>query len=555
MAQILTIENLSFTYPNRESDALNNVNLSVEEGEFILLTGPSGCGKTTLLRQMKKSLIPYGKKSGQVNYRGREITELDDRTAASAIGYVFQDPENQIVTNKVWHELAFGLESLGYKRQDMERRIGEVANYFGISQWIDRETSDLSGGEKQILNLAAIIAMEPDVILLDEPTSQLDPIAAGHFIDALSRIHEELGLTIILSEHRIEEVYGMADCVVRMDHGAIIGAAGPREMAWECTIDCLDYPAATRIWAGLDRDRFYEKPPITVGEGRRYLQHMKPHQMQGRCADGATVLRELGREVMDGSDLHFRYDKTSPEILKGCHVGVGLGSIRSIVGCNGSGKSTLLRVLAGVLVPDGGKYICFGERVRSIRDIHRGRDGLVLLPQDPKALFHGITVEEELREMLETPKNEEEEHVVKRQVEEMLERLGLSQLTTAHPYDLSGGEAQRLALGKLLILEPQVLLLDEPTKGLDPENRRMLGRLLRSLVDQGKGVLMVTHDLDFAANYSDQVSMLFDGRLSEPESPRDFFLENRFYTTPAARISRGSDFQGVTVDEVVGGVS
>ena len=552
---LIKITDLSFTYPNSSGQALENINLLVKSGQFVLITGPSGCGKTTLLKQLKKSLLPYGKKEGQVLYKDCEIEKVADKVAAEEIGYVFQNPENQIVTNRVDHELAFGLENLGKSQADMERRIGEIANYFGITSWIDRETSNLSGGEKQILNLASVIAMEPELVLLDEPTSQLDPIAAGRFMDLLRRVHEELGITIILSEHRIEDVYGIADCVIRMNRGHIIGTGSPEDMAWECRPDSLDYPTATRIWAGYKEET--SKPPMTVGQGRQFLKNISRIPLgRGTDKNTNTVLREISHSSDDkklglvGKGLHFRYGMDTEEILKGCDIEVALGRIQTIVGGNGSGKSTLLRILAGVIPADRGKYICFGQRVKSMKDIRRGMDGIVLLPQDPKALFHGITVEEELREMLPVPKDEAEDLTIRAKLQDLLKRLDLLGLENSHPYDLSGGEAQRLALGKLLLLNPRILLLDEPTKGLDPDNRRKLGRMLQELAADGKGIILVTHNLEFAATYSDSITMLFDGRLTNNQSSKDFFSKNRFYTTAAARMSYETPFQGITVEGV-----
>lgn len=552
---LIKITDLSFTYPNSSGQALENINLLVKSGQFVLITGPSGCGKTTLLKQLKKSLLPYGKKEGQVLYKDCEIEKVADKVATEEIGYVFQNPENQIVTNRVDHELAFGLENLGKSQADMERRIGEIANYFGITSWIDRETSNLSGGEKQILNLASVIAMEPELVLLDEPTSQLDPIAAGRFMDLLRRVHEELGITIILSEHRIEDVYGIADCVIRMNRGHIIGTGSPEDMAWECRLDSLDYPTATRIWAGYKEET--SKPPMTVGQGRQFLKNISRIPLgRGTDKNTNTVLREISHSSDDkklglvGKGLHFRYGMDTEEILKGCDIEVALGRIQTIVGGNGSGKSTLLRILAGVIPADRGKYICFGQRVKSMKDIRRGMDGIVLLPQDPKALFHGITVEEELREMLPVPKDEAEDLTIRANLQDLLKRLDLLGLENSHPYDLSGGEAQRLALGKLLLLNPRILLLDEPTKGLDPDNRRKLGRMLQELAADGKGIILVTHNLEFAATYSDSITMLFDGRLTNNQSPKDFFSKNRFYTTAAARMSYETPFQGITVEGV-----
>lgn len=587
---LLEIKNLTFTYPDRDQPALRNIDLSFDTGEFVLLTGPSGCGKTTLLRQMKKALIPYGRSEGSVTFHGVPISRVRDREAAGQIGYVFQDPENQIVTDRVWHELAFGLENLGFPKDAMERRIAEVSNYFGIASWMERETSDLSGGEKQILNLASVLAMEPKVLLLDEPTSQLDPIASARLYDMLHHIHAELGLTILLSEHRIESLYAMADQVVRMEDGRILAQGRPEELARSCREDSLDFPSATRIWAGVKITGSSTMPPLSTRQGRAFLRTLTSEERQTSGSDNNNdpnvpnvpdvpdvPLREMGpaesfplerkqavekkhltskrakqdRPVLQARGLYFSYPNSPVELLRGSSLSLSSGQIYAIVGGNGSGKTTLLRLLSGLLPPSQGKYFCFEKRIRSIRDIKRGSKGLVLLPQDPKALFHGITVEEELREMLPVPGSEEEADRYQKKIQALLSSLGLFEHSEAHPYDLSGGEAERLALGKLLLLDPRLLLLDEPTKGLDPWNKEMLGSLLRDQASKGKSILLVTHDLSFAAHYADCVSLLFDGRLTPSEKPRDFFLRNHFYTTAPARMSADCPFQGITVEEVV----
>lgn len=560
-------------YPGTEEKALDEIDLSVSQGEMVLLTGPSGCGKTTLLRQMKKSLIPYGKTDGTVLFRGKEIERMDGREAASAIGFVFQSPEDQIVTNKVWHELAFGLENLGLPREEMERRIAETVNFFGISDIYEKDTASLSGGEMQLLNLASVIAMDPEVLLLDEPTGQLDPVAAGRLLDAVSRIHQELGTTVILSEHRLERAFAAADRVIRMDRGRIIEEGTPRELAGSCNPEDLDVPVPPRIWAGLKNlETNFGPVPLTVGEGRAFLkEYADAHFQSADSAKNAEDslpyerpgLKKADRKkkgkknrksenpILSLKNIYFRYGADDPDILKGASFALQEGTLAAIVGGNGSGKSTFLRIIAGVIKPGHGTYRAFGKKIRSAGDLVRGKGGLALLPQDPKALFHGITAEEEFIEMQPEAKSPEEDQSLKREREALFEKLGISGKEEVHPYDLSGGEQERLAFGKLLLLEPRVLLLDEPTKGLDPYEKRRFGGILRSFSDSGKTIFLVTHDLEFAASYADSVSMLFDGRLTEPAPPDVFFRRNRFYTTAAARMSGGLPLEGVTAEQVV----
>ncbi|MDD5921776.1 MAG: ATP-binding cassette domain-containing protein [Eubacteriales bacterium] len=604
MEKIIEFRRFSFMYPGTEEKALDEIDLSVSQGEMVLLTGPSGCGKTTLLRQMKKSLVPYGKTDGTVLFRGKEIVRMDGREAASAIGFVFQSPEDQIVTNKVWHELAFGLENLGLPREEMERRIAETVSFFGISDIFEKDTASLSGGEMQLLNLASVIAMDPEVLLLDEPTGQLDPVAAGRLLDAVSRIHQELGTTVILSEHRLERAFAAADRVIRMDRGRIVGEGTPRELAGLCQLEDLDVPVPPRIWAGLKNLEAISEPspepagsglgrsangpsnrenalpdegdfgsvPMTVGEGRAFLNEYAdarfgnadsaektkdplPYERPGlEKADRKKNGKKKGKPadpILALENIYFRYAGESPDILKGASFALQEGTIAAIAGGNGSGKSTFLRIIAGVLKPEHGTYRAFGKKIRSAGELIRGKGGMALLPQDPKALFHGITAEEEFIEMQPEAKSPEEDLSRRREREALFEKLGISGKEEVHPYDLSGGEQERLAFGKLLLLDSRVLLLDEPTKGLDPYEKRRFGKILRAFSDSGKTILLVTHDLEFAALYADSVSMLFDGRLTEPAPPDAFFRRNRFYTTAAARMSGGLPLEGVTAEQVV----
>ena len=223
------VENLSFTYPNRESETISNVNFEVSSGEFILVCGKSGCGKTTLLRLLKPSLAPYGTLCGNISFAGSPVSEYDDRAQAERIGFVMQNPDNQIVTDKVWHELAFGLESLGCKTPEIRTRVSEMASFFGIQDWFYKNVTELSGGQKQLLNLASVMVMQPSVLILDEPTSQLDPIAAQEFLNTLKKINRELGISVILSEHRLEDAFPLADRVIVMDGGKIIADDTPGE--------------------------------------------------------------------------------------------------------------------------------------------------------------------------------------------------------------------------------------------------------------------------------------------------------------------------------------
>lgn len=530
--ELLKIENLSFAYPKTEKKALDDISLTLDRGSFSLLCGQSGCGKSTLLRLIKRELAPYGEKNGRILYCGEPLESLDVRISAGEIGFVAQNPEEQIVTDKVWHELAFGLENLGVAQSDIRRRVGEMASYFGIQDWYHRNTDALSGGQKQLLNLAAVMVMQPRLLLLDEPTGQLDPIAAADFIATLQKLNRELGLTIVLAEHRLEEVFPIADQVIAMDRGRILTAAPPRPAAAALKGHplSLGLPSTCRIWNGLEAP---EPCPLTVKEGRSFLEAGYSHRK------GALVrptAREVGAPVLEAEHIWFRYERQSPDVLRDLSLSVGKGEIFSVLGGNGTGKTTTLGVLAGLDRPYRGKVLVSGRRISDYKGPALYRRKLALLPQNPKTVFLKPTVREDLEEMLramEIPKSG-----WPGRIDGLAAQFGIGDFLSRHPYDLSGGELQKCALCKLLLTEPEVLLLDEPTKGLDAFFKNQFAEMLIELRAQDKTVLLVTHDVEFAAEVSDRCALFFDGQIIAQGEPNQFFSANNFYTTAASRISR-----------------
>lgn len=602
--ETIRFSNISFRYPLAENDALKNINLSVKESEFMVLCGKSGCGKTTLLRHMKKNMMPYGNLSGDILYRGCDLAELGDRESTSEIGYVQQNPDNQLVTDKVWHELAFGLESLGCDNYTIKRRVSEMASYFDIQTWFRKDVSKLSGGQKQLLNLASIMAMQPKLLVLDEPTSQLDPIAASEFLRTIYKINRDLGTTVILSEHRLEEAFTMADRVAVMDEGKIVALDSPRRIggflsgrkavgnhgisaepekneskgydndethdragfescdsAQNCHPMFYGLPTVTKIFhstlksAGCGNnltENTLKSPlesPLTIREGRLWIKDMV--EKSGRVFNsrygkysGLENVEEAEKRkerkytegdcVIDISGLWFRYDQRSQDILRDLNLKVEKGELFCILGGNGVGKSTALKAISNVVKAQRGKVSVSGKQA--------------MLPQNPQALFTEISVEDELMEGLHYEEGSDEDKVGK--VLEMLEIMEISHLRKSHPYDLSGGEQQRLALGKVLLLNPDVILLDEPTKGLDPFFKISLAGIFKKLTAKGKTLLMVSHDIEFCAQYGDKCAMFFDGNIVSQGSPKEFFSGNNFYTTAANKISREYIPEAITWEEV-----
>lgn len=525
--EILRIEDLSFSYPDAEKSTLSGISLNIQPGEFVLLCGASGCGKTTLLRLLKKEIAPFGKLTGGIYYKDKPQNELDELVSASEIGFVQQSPDEQIVTDKVWHELAFGLENLGVEKSVIRRRVAEMANYFGINQWYHRDTDSLSGGQKQLLNLAAVMVMQPQILILDEPTAQLDPIAASEFIATVKKLCGELGVTVIIAEHRLEELFPVSDRVVVMEDGKIIADSVPSDVGNKLKNHSISrgFPSAVRIFQQLGGEG---DCPLTVGECRKFL-YKEYGSKQGRAVEAEPAVP--GKKIMEIKDVWFRYQKDSPDILSGVSTDIFKGEVYTLIGGNGSGKTTLLNVLAGLDRPYKGRVSVDGERLKG--SVPR----IALLPQDPLSLFVRDTVKDCYLEVLEFTGREKSGFEA--EIGKIASTLGVAGLLERHPFDLSGGEAQKCALGMLLLQRPEIFLLDEPTKGLDAFYKEELAELLLRLTENGATVIMVTHDLEFAAEVSDRCGLLFDGEIVSEDRAKLFFAGNSFYTTSAGRIARG----------------
>ena len=529
--EVFTINHLSFAYPEQKKQAISDLTLSVQPGEFLVLCGPSGCGKSTLLRQFKTVLAPHGRRSGEILFDGKKLDELSQREQAETIGFVQQSPENQIATDKVWHELAFGLESLGYDTPTIRRRVAEMASFFGIQTWFYKPVTELSGGQKQLLNLASVMVLQPKVLILDEPTSQLDPIAASDFLATLGKINRELGTTIILTEHRLEEAFGFASRVAVMGGGKLLCTGTPAEVG--ATLKAsgnamfLAMPAAMRIWSATDSTAAC---PISVCDGRNWLlDYAKMHELQPVPEEKKNAPN--GETVVSARELWFKYDKDLPDVVKGLSLELHKGEFLALLGGNGTGKTTTLKLLANLKKAYRGELNITGS--------------VGMLPQNPQALFLKSTVREDLLEIL--PKAERKSE----RLAQVVSLCKLAELLDRHPYDLSGGEQQRAALAKILLLNPDILLLDEPTKGLDAEFKQTFGQILRTLQASGVAILMVSHDIEFCAKYADRCALFFDGNIVTEAEPRTFFSGNSFYTTAANRIARDVLPEAVTPEDVI----
>lgn len=529
--EILAVRNLTFTYPECSSPALKNISLSLERGEFAVLCGATGSGKSTLLRMIKRELTPLGEMSGDIVFNGSSLSGLDSKVSASAIGFVMQNPEHQTVTDKVWHELAFGLENLGTPPDEIARRIAEMASYFGIVEWYDKDTAELSGGQKQLMNLASVLVMQPNLLILDEPTAQLDPIAAADFIATLKRLCNDFSLTILIAEHRLEDLVPLCDRLLVMENGSLIADAPPADVISNLSArdDILcGMPAASRLYAKLSGNGCC---PLTVREGRQFIENSYNNDTRRLPL---TSYEHNQATALEFNDVYLRYERNGRDILSGLSLKVYVGEIFCILGGNGSGKTTALSAAAEIIKPYSGNIRVFEKKLRDYKNRSLYRECLAMLPQDVQTVFLKSTVRDELDEcgadLSELP-------------------YDISHILSKHPYDLSGGEQQLAALAKVLAAKPKLLLLDEPTKGLDAAAKQDIISVLHGLKAKGVTIVTVTHDVEFAATCSDRCAMFFGGRIVSTGTPTDFFTQSSFYTTAVSRMTRGYYDNAVTLED------
>ena len=519
--------------------ALSDIDLSIERGEFITLMGATGSGKSTLLRLFKPELRQNGELQGTIEYNGTDIAAMDPRESARMVGYVAQDPEEQIVTDKVWHELAFTLENLGTRQQDIARRVAEIASYFGIDRWMERDTATLSGGEKQLLNLAAVMIADPELLLLDEPTAQLDPIAAARFIETVYRLNRETGVTVLLCEHRCEELFPISDRIVILDGGRVVFDDTPRRVARMIGRDdqyTAFLPASARLFHLVTRSAqtnyaipqspfgdssLYQREPeipLSVREGQRFVGSLQIKEAPSEHADAP-----LTEEALTLKNIRFRYERRGADILRDLDLTVYRGEVFALLGANGAGKSTAAAVAAGLRKPYSGTVKLFGRPLKDYQNGTLYKGNCSLLPQDAESVFLCETVGEELKGC-----------------DAVMQQLpfDLSPLYGRHPYDISGGERQLVALCKSLAAKPRFLIMDEPSKGLDANRKALLFEVIRRLKQNGVTVLLITHDVEFAALCADRCALFAQGRVAAVDRTDRFMTDNRFYTTAASRITR-----------------
>ena len=623
--KIIELKKLSFRYSGEDKEVLSDIDLAIEEGGFYVICGASGSGKSTLLRQLKTSLQPVGQRSGRILYYGRDLEEVSQYTQSAKIGFVFQNPDTQIVTDRVWHELAFGLESIGMPQDMIRVRVAEMASYFGIQNWFYQSTDTLSGGQKQLLNLASVMVMHPKVLLLDEPVSQLDPIAAADFMATVHKLHAEFGITVIMAEHSLEEVAAYVDEVIFMKEGRLIAKGKMEELG--NILETHDPSMEEILTVPMQIARGYEKLqkkkedtafttndriPYTVALGQKWMAQRFPLAKQeeikgfpftkqeetekfafakqeeaqrflgakqeeaGRFTSVKQKEKKFlpakdpkkqnrGKRSFDGkkipfaiqcTELCYHYPQADVDVVDHLSLFVEEGAIFALMGGNGSGKTTTLHLLGGLLKPQKGTIEFFGRSLTKYKEKELRNGILGVLPQDPTTLFVRKTVEEDLYEVLEDQKEQNQIKTffgeTKQEIwQNVIALLGIEDLLKKHPYDLSGGEQQKAALAKVLLRQPAILLLDEPTKGLDAGSKKRLGELLVGLSQKKVTILMVSHDIEFCAKYATKTGLFFDGNIASMQDTKEFFVENHFYTTAANRMCRNYFPDVVTVQDAI----
>ena len=538
---LLETKNLTFTYPGETNPVLRELSLTINKGEFVVIAGPSGSGKSTLLRLFKQEVTPFGKREGELYYEGVPLHLLDKKKAAREIGIIFQDPENQTVMDRVLNELTFGMENLQIDPVRMRKKIAELSHFFGIHPLLKRSIHELSGGQKQLVNLASVLLMEPTILLLDEPTAQLDPVASKNFLHILNRVNQEFGITILMAEHHLDDVLPLCDRLIFLNAGNKVLEGQPRQVIG--TIQEHNYdqfqnylPGITRLFLNFQPHSPDDAVPLTVREGRQWIQKIRIER-QGKEDEKP----EISSPLLELKNIVFQYEKGGDRIFDHLDLSVSEGEFLAIVGANGTGKSTLLKIMAGLEKPQKGRVLYRGEKLTRPRP-----EAIHYLPQNPKLLFTRDTIREELADFM-ARKND---RAAKKRIQNLMEFFNLEDYLDRHPFDISGGELQTLAFMIVLLSAEQLLLLDDPTKGLDPDINRETAKRPQELQKKGVTIIMATHDIEFAAEFSDRCAMLFQGTVTAIDETARFFKGNTFYTTTINRMTRNTAVpEVVTLEE------
>ena len=603
---LIEFNNFSFAYMNSDGTesqvkSLDNINLEIDYGDFVLLCGPSGCGKTTLLTNLKKELMPAGRRSGEIKFNGTRIIDMDEISSACDIGYLFQNPDSQIVTDTVIQEIAFPLENIGLPTEEIRNRISEIVAFFGINDILHKNVNELSGGQKQLVNLCSLLVLRPQVLLLDEPMSQLDPIASYEFLSIVRRLNEEFSITVIMSEHKADSIFPFIDKAVFLKEGKIEFVDNAHNICSEVIDDEIfeNYlPAVTKIYNSLSvryPSLIKLNTPLSIREGRRCLNTIHDDLIKISDSDAnsdnldSANLHHINKKyhsqeksgildrislggnknaLISMNGIYFAYEKGNL-ILKNVDFELEKGDFVSLIGGNGVGKSTFLQLLVGILKPIKGKVkYKKGIKLAYVHQnpmIHFSKDNvkeefLESILESKLLNNSDVSFNKESYEKLLKMTNEEfiesdilnglEFDSIEFKFKELIEFFDICDLIDKHPYDCSGGEQQKIVIVKALLQNADVLVLDEPTKGLDPISSKNLANILNSLRDNGITILMTSHDLDFVANNCKRCLMLFDKDIQIDDDPKVIFAENNFYTTFVNRMVKDYVPEIVTLDDL-----
>jgi len=514
--EVFKIQDLTYYYPAKNEPALEDINLSVKDGEFILVLGKSGSGKSTLGRVFNRIVPEFygGKIRGNV-------------TGKSEVGMVFQDPEKQLVMDSVERELAFGLENLGAEHRIMRKRVMETLSFLGMWDIRDKKTYQLSGGQKQKVAIGAMLSMGYKFLVVDEPTSLLDPAASEGILHILKRLNEDLGYTIILIEQRIDRCFHLADRILFMEEGRLVFDGTPREFSfWSKSRGMNFLPPVSDFFVKAGCTNI----PLTVKEGRMELRKVA-YLGNIENTECKTNKDCLNSGVVQIKNLHFTYENGN-QALKGVNLTVFKGEILGIMGENGGGKSTLLNNISGLLKPVKGSVSVKGQ--------------VGYLSQDPNDYLFNDTVYKELKFTLDNMNIRDYSRI-----NNILKDLDIFEYKDRNPRDLSCGEKQRAALASMLVMEPDILLLDEPTRGLDRSLKNKLKDIILDLKNEGKTIILVTHDVEFVGELCDRVCLIFDGIVAQVGSKYDVLTSGIYYSTQINKLFSGHIDNVVTLEDAL----
>jgi energy-coupling factor transport system ATP-binding protein len=542
---MISFHDLSFTYPGTKQPALFGINVQIPDQGICLVMGPSGAGKSTFLRCIN-GLVPHfsgGSLHGSIQVNDLDPVRLSPREMSHIVGFVFQDPEAQFVVDLVEDEIAFSLENAAISTNEMELRIEDALALLELSALRSRRLETLSGGELQRVAIAAALALRPQILVLDEPTSQLDPHGAEEVLQTLLRLNSQLGLTIVLAEHRLERVLPYASQIVYLSPEFPGGLAGqPREVL--CRMP-LNPPLIT-----LGKALGWDPLPLTIEEAKVYLSRVSPTFLTDN--KDVRMPQSIDKSnpkpaFIQAEGVHVNFGNI--QVLRGVDLALNPGEITVMMGLNGAGKTTLLRALIGLIPIQAGR-ICVGGKDISGRSVADVCQQVGYLPQDPNALLFADTVLEELMITLRNHHLDSSDTITNPNL--LLDRLGLADKVAEYPRDLSTGERQRVAMGAVMVTHPGALILDEPTRGLDYTSKQILLDLLRGWRHECMAILLVTHDVELAAQAADRVMLLEKGLITAEGLPQKVLADSETFSPQMAKIFPGHGW--LTVDDVIGGI-